>query len=261
MTGTSSATSSAPAGMIRAERLAVRLGERTVIQEISASLERGTTVAIVGRNAAGKTTLLRSIGGILWPSAGTVTWDGKPPASWSARERAKRVAYVAQRPALSVRFSVRETIELGRYALVEDARRIDGAIGAFGLEAIAARPYHDLSVGQQQRVALARAWAQVEPTGALLLDEPFAAMDLAETDRALRLIRAHVAGGGAAAVVVHDLGLAARLADRVWLLAEGRMAADGPVKEVLRPDLLEQHFGVAFRLDADGIPAAVLGRP
>ncbi len=260
MSGSPEPVQSATAGAVRAERLSVRLGDRMAIREITATLERGTTVAVVGRNAAGKTTLLRSIGGILRPTEGGVTWDGRPPSSWSARERAKRVAYVAQRPALSVRFSVRETIELGRYALVEDARRIDGAIGAFGLEAIAARAYHELSVGQQQRVALARAWAQVEPTGALLLDEPFAAMDLAETDRALRLIRAHVVGGGAAAVVVHDLGLAARLADRVWLLADGRMAADGPAAEVLRPDLLERHFGVAFRLDADGIPAAVLGR-
>ncbi len=244
---------------VQAEAIEIALAHRTVLRSVSVRFDRGTTVAIVGRNAAGKTTLLRALGGILEPRAGRITWDGQSPARWSARDRAKRIAYVAQRPALSVRFSVRETIELGRYALVDDVRRIDAAIVAFGLEAIAERPYHDLSVGQQQRVALARAWAQIDPSGGLLLDEPFAAMDLAETDRALRLIRAHVRGGGAAAVVVHDLGLAARLADRVWLLAEGGVAVDGPAKDVLVPEVLARHFGVAFRIDADGVPAPVLG--
>jgi iron complex transport system ATP-binding protein len=97
----------------------------------------------------------------------------------------------------------------------------------------------------------------------LLLDEPFAAMDLAETDRAVRLLRAHVGAragqGGAAIVVVHDLTLAARCSDRVWLLADGRLAAEGPTREILAPSVLERHFGVRFVSDADGVPIAQLG--
>lgn len=245
--------------MITARSLRVRLGDRVVVDDISVALGRGELVAIVGRNAAGKTTLLRTLAGLLVPIAGSVEWAGRSPNRWSARERAHRVAYVAQRPTLSERFSVRDTIELGRYALRHEPRRIDEAILAFGLEAIAARPYHDLSVGQQQRVALARAWAQADPDGVFLLDEPFAAMDLAETDRAVRLLRAHVGQGGAAIVVVHDLTLAARCSDRVWLLADGRMAAQGPTREILAPSVLEEHFGVRFVSDADGVPIAQLG--
>lgn len=247
--------------MIRARSISVRLGHpaRRVLDGVDASLERGRIVAIVGRNAAGKTTLLRALAGLVAPAAGDVTWDGQSPARWGARERARRIAYVAQRPSLSARFSVRDTIALGRYALPPSDARITSATRAFGLGAIAERIYQELSVGQQQRVALARAWAQVDPDGALLLDEPFAAMDLAETDRCARLLRQHARGGGLVALVLHDLNLAARLADEVVVLDQGRMVAAGALRPILTAEFLSVHFGVPFRLDADGVPEPILG--
>ncbi len=259
--------------MIEARAVSVQLGrpsssasssaavaQRRTVDNITSAFHRGQVVAIVGRNAAGKTTLLRALAGVIDVVAGEVLWDGRPPRRWSARERAKRVAYVAQRPLVSARFSVRETIELGRYALPPSDQRVQGAIEAFGLAEIQDRIYHELSVGQQQRVALARAWAQVDANGALLLDEPFAAMDLAETDRSATLVRRFVSGGGLAIVVLHDLSLAARIADAVVVLEAGRMALAGPIREVLTTDFLTRHFGVPFRLDVDGIPEPMVGQ-
>lgn len=245
--------------MIRAEQISVRLGgAHPVLTDVSATLERGQVVVIVGRNAAGKTTLLRALAALVDPWTGTVTWDGRRPGAWTSSERAKRVAYVAQRPTLSAAFSVRETVELGRYALAAAPARIRTAIADFGLDAIVDRPYHMLSVGQQQRVALARAWAQVDPDGAILLDEPFAAMDLAETRRAAQRVRAHAAAGGLAVVVLHDLHLAAQLADTALLIDAGRLVAHGRAGEVLVADRLAAHFGVPFRLDPDGLPEPLL---
>jgi iron complex transport system ATP-binding protein len=249
--------------VIRASGVCVRLASDRgrlawVLDGIDVTLERGRVVAIVGRNAAGKTTLLRTLAGVLEPSEGSVHWDGRDAATWSTRARAERIAYVAQRPSLSARFTVAETIALGRYALPTRPERVLDAIERFGLGAIADRLYHELSIGQQHRVSLARAWAQIESTGALLLDEPFAATDLAETDRSAKLVRQHAARGGLTVVVLHDLSLAARLADEVILLDGGRVAASGAVREVLTVEFLAQHFGVPFRLDLDGIPEPVI---
>jgi iron complex transport system ATP-binding protein len=245
--------------LIAARAVSVRLGAQQALTEVSVTLARGRSVAIVGRNAAGKTTLLRALAGLLPPDSGEVLWEGRSPMRWSARDRARTIAYVAQRSSLSERFSVSETVELGRYALAAAPRRVAEALQAFGLEGLARRAYHELSVGQQQRVALARAWAQIDPGGVLLLDEPFAAMDLAETDRTLRLLDSHRAGGGSAVIVVHDLTLAARLADEAWLLDEGRLVAAGATSELLVPERLSAHFGVPFERDARGHPVPVLG--
>ncbi len=245
--------------MIAARGISIRLGAQQALTGVSVSLARGRSVAIVGRNAAGKTTLLRALAGVLPPDEGEVLWEGRAPMRWSARDRARRVAYVAQRSSLSERFSVRETVELGRYALASSPRRVTDALAAFGLEGLGQRAYHDLSVGQQQRVALARAWAQLDPDGVFLLDEPFAAMDLAETDRTLRLLDAHRGRGGSAVIVVHDLTLAARIADDAWLLDGGRLVAAGTTGELLVPERLTLHFGVPFERDARGCPVPMLG--
>jgi iron complex transport system ATP-binding protein len=245
--------------MIEARSVDVRLGAHLALSSVSVRLTPGRSVAIIGRNAAGKTTLLRTLAGLLEPDAGVVLWEGRPPSRWSARDRARSVAYVAQRSSLSERFSVAETVELGRYALAPAPQRVETALRAFGLETLARRPYHDLSVGQQQRVALARAWAQVDPTGVLLLDEPFAAMDLAETDRTLRLLDAHRSAGGTAVIVVHDLTLAASFADEAWLLEGGRLVAAETSDAIFLPERLAPHFGVPFERDARGRPVPIVG--
>lgn len=240
--------------ILECRAVSVRFGAIEAVAEASGAIGSGEVVAIVGRNAAGKSTLLRAMGGLLVPAAGEVLLDGSPLARAAPGERARRIAFVAQRPVLAAAFTVRESVALGRFALPASPARIERAIAEVGLSDLAGRRYHELSVGQQQRAALARALAQAERDSILLLDEPFAAMDLGEVDRVLSLLGGHADGGGSVVVVLHDLALAAALADRIWLLECGRIADEGPVASVLAPERLAERFGVPFLALADGTP-------
>jgi iron complex transport system ATP-binding protein len=239
------------------DRVSVDLGGRQVLDGVSASVRGGETIAIVGRNGAGKTTLLRAIAGLCPRRGGTITVGGSNVETLSPKARAGRIAFVAQRPTLAAAFTVRETVALGRFAAArqgaEGNTAVADALGRFGLEPFAEREYHELSVGQQQRVSLARAWAQASPTAALLLDEPFAAMDLGEVARSIAVVRAHAARGGAVLAVLHDLAMAHAFATRVWVIDGGTLAADGPTDATLDPARLEGWFGVPFARHALGL--------
>lgn len=240
--------------MIEAVDASVRFGAIEALRAVSLAVHPGERIAIVGRNAAGKSTLLRVLGGLLPATRGVVRLDGRPIGAWSSAARAARIAFVAQRPQLAVSFTLREFVALGRFARPSAPARIDAAIAAVGLGDCPERRFHELSVGQQQRGALARALAQAEPDAVLLLDEPFAAMDYGEVVRSLALLDRHAAGGGVVVCVLHDLALASRLASRVWLLDEGRLVAEGPTAAVLAPSALSARFGVPFVALADGTP-------
>lgn len=225
--------------------LTVRLGGLVVLDDITAAspTEAGVT-AVVGPNAAGKTTLLRTIIGALVPAAGRVEVDGHDPHRW--RGRAASLAYVAQRPSVSAAFTVREVVELGRYALSPDPRRVDWVLDQLELRDVADRVYPALSVGQQQRVAVARAVAQLEPPGVLVLDEPTSAMDLRHAAACHDLLRRLAGEGVQVLVALHDLTRAAAAAGHVWLLDRGRLVADGPAEAVMTPETLGRVFDVPF---------------
>lgn len=225
---------------------------REVLDGLSAHAQAGRITALLGPNAAGKSTLLRCVIGALKPTRGTVLMDGAPVHRMSSRELAARLAYVSQRSAVSARFSVREVIELGRYALSRDPDRVDAAIEHLALEALVDRPYPELSVGQQQRVMLARALAQLSATGHLILDEPMAGMDLRHVHDGMARLRDLADSGITVVMAMHDIGLAAAVADDIWLLEQGRLVAGGQVDQVLRPDRLEALFGVRFQWLKDG---------
>jgi iron complex transport system ATP-binding protein len=242
------------APIVEAIDATVRYGAIEALRALSVAVRPGERIAIVGRNAAGKSTLLRVLGGLVRPESGIVRLGGRPIADWSSVARATRIAFVAQRPEVAVAFTLREVVELGRFALPADPRRIDAAIADVGLSDCTDRPFRQLSVGQQQRGALARALAQAEPDSMLLLDEPFAAMDYGEVVRSLAILDCHAAGGGSVVCVLHDLALASRFASRVWLLDAGRLVDEGPPDAVLAPTKLAARFGVPFTALADGTP-------
>jgi iron complex transport system ATP-binding protein len=182
------------------------------------------------------------------------------------RTLASRIAYVPQRSIVSAAFTVRQVVELGRYALPPDAKGVDRAIGRLDLREIEHRPYRDLSVGQQQRVTLARALAQLtgnESQSVLVLDEPTAAMDLQHAAQALRLLRELAERGCTVVLAMHDLAMAALAADYVWLLQSGRLVAAGVPCEVLEAERLRQVFGVGFNwlTDRDGCPRLMPDSP
>lgn len=204
-------------------------------------------MALLGGNGSGKSTLLAALAGSLRADRGTAFWNDLDLLSASPADRAAQASFVPQRPMLDAAFTVRECVELGRYALTRAPERISAAIDECSLTPLAWRRWHDLSEGQRQRVTLARALAQHSPGGLMLLDEPFAAMDPAATRDALALIKRRTREGATALLATHDLVLAGTAND-IWLLRDGALVAAGTVEEVLVPHVLESIYGVEFTM-------------
>ena len=246
-----------PAPVLRALDLGVSLAGRSVLRDVTATVAAGETIALVGANGAGKTTLLRAVAGLI-PHAGTLELHGRPVADWPAKARARQVALVRQQADLAVDFTAREIVALGRAPWLgwterlpsADRQRVDAALAALDLTALADRPVTRLSGGEQQRVALAQAVAQDAPL--VLLDEPTAHLDVRhQLDLAERIAGLATAGKTVVAAI-HDLALAARVAARVWVLAQGTLVADGSPRAVLTPRLLREAFGVEAEVEAQG---------
>ena len=245
------------------------LGGRPVLRGVSATLADGEITALLGPNGAGKSSLLRLLAGTLAPSAGRVTVFGRQPADYARAALARLVAVVPQATSIPFAFRVREVVAMGRaphvgllgLARPADHRAVAAAMVQAGVAALAARPFDQLSGGEQQRVIVARALAQ-EPR-LLLLDEATAHLDLHHSERIMDLVaelnrRARLA----VVLVTHDPNLAARRAGRVLMLAEGRLVAGGRPAEVLTPELLARYFGCRAAVVTDpftGGPHIVLG--
>lgn len=231
------------------ERLSVRLDRRTIVHEASLALTQGQLTALVGPNGAGKTTLLRGMAGLL-PADGRITLDGCPLADFSPRARAQRIAYLPQGNTFHWPMPVEQIVALGRYPHGDpfsppteaDRQAVAQALTATGTQALAQRPVTHLSGGEKARVGLARALAtQAE---VLLADEPTMSLDPRHQLVVMDLLRAHARGGGMVLTVVHDLALAARYADRVVVMKDGRIAADATPQEALSPERIAAVFGV-----------------
>ncbi len=230
-----------------------RRGPR-VLDGVSLDLRAGRVCALVGPNGSGKSTLLRVLAGLAACDEGRVTLGARGVRSWTAPERARRLALVTQRPEVAFGYSVAEVVRFGlvaRGGLADSASIVDGALARIGMTARAPDRFEHLSVGQQQRVALARALAQMEGMtgGVLLADEPVSAMDPRDALDSLSILEDLARGGHAVLVVLHDLNQALRFADDAIVLgADGRVAARGAVAEVLTPGVLEDVFGVGFEI-------------
>lgn len=235
--------------LLDAHTLGVRLDGRPVLKDITFHVRAGERIALIGPNGAGKTTLLRTLVGLL-PHSGTLHLEGRPLAEWSARDRAREVALVRQQTPLAVDFTVSEIVALGRAPHLgwmdslgdADRQRVDAALDALDLHDLAVRPVPSLSGGEQQRVFLAQALAQDAPL--LLLDEPTAHLDIRHQLDLLRRVERLADTGRTVIAAIHDLELAARFADRILMLADGRLVADGTPGSVLTASRLHDVFGV-----------------
>jgi iron complex transport system ATP-binding protein len=228
-------------------------GERRVLEGADLELREGELVALLGPNGSGKTTLLRVVAGVHAPTAGTVELFGRPLASWSRPELARAVAVLPQSTELPDGFRVSEVVNLGRIphatrafgAAPDDERAVADALRDADAADLADRPVRELSGGERQRVLLALALAQ-EPR-LLLLDEPTLHLDLAHQLGLVRLLRRlRTSRRMTVLAVLHDLNLAAGLADRVLLLRDGRLVAAGGRGRVIDPELARATFGVAI---------------
>ena len=241
--------------MLRADNLACARGGCTILQDIDFTLEAGEVVAVLGNNGAGKSTLLATLTGELSSGAGQVWLGDRPLAAWADNERARLLAVLPQHSTLAFPFVSEEVVAMGRLphgsGRQRDPEIIDEAMQAADISHLRGRNYLTLSGGERQRVHLARVLAQVwqQPGACLLLDEPTASLDLAHQQLTLGQARAFAARGGSVLVILHDLNLAARYADRILLLHRGTMAALGEPWSVLQAERIAEVFGVRVQVE------------
>lgn len=249
--------------LLKLHEVVVRRQQREILHGISLAFEPGTVTALVGPNGAGKSTLLAVAAGDLRADAGEVSLRGRPLASYKAGPLARERAVMPQEHGVRFAFSVEEVVAMGRLPhppdpLVDDAR-VEAAIDAAELQALRLREVQQLSGGESARTTFARVLAQDTPL--LLLDEPTAALDLRHQERTLRSVRACAEAGACVIVVLHDLNLAAGYADRIVLLEQGRVAADGTPLQVLTQDNLQRVYQqdvVVLEHPRRGVPLVVV---
>jgi ABC-type cobalamin/Fe3+-siderophores transport system ATPase subunit len=236
--------------LLAAERIAAGYRDHVVLRDVELALSRGELVALVGPNGAGKSTLLRCLAGLVRPTSGRVSLDGRDVRHLDRAAIARRIAVVPQSFEPLFPFTVREIVALGRTPRLGvlglptalDLAAVDHAIRDLDLEPLAARPIDRLSGGERQRAVLAMALAQGGDV--LLLDEPTVHLDPGHQRATMALIRRLVRERSLAALaVLHDLNLAAAMCDRIVVLSEGRVVADGTPIGVLDALTVQRVFG------------------
>ena len=252
---------------IEGRGLTIGYPDRTVGSGLDVALSTGEVLALLGPNGGGKTTLLKTLLGLLKPKAGEVRLGDKPLDNYSIRERARVVAYVPQVHISTFAFTVETVVLMGRTAhgslfsrpSGQDRAVAQAALERFGIAALANRPYTMISGGERQLVLLARALAQ-EPQF-IVLDEPTASLDFGNQGKVMREIRALAKSGHGVLFTTHDPNHALRAADRAYLLREGTRIADGPVATVLNREQLEALYRATVERLTDRASGAVAFLP
>ncbi len=258
---TESSRHPAPPPALAASELSVALGGRPVLRGVSLEVRRGELLGLLGPNGAGKTTLLRTMAGLLRPRAGRVLSEGQDLWSLSPRQRARRLAYLPQRPDCAWPMAAEAVVALGRLPFgthdqPETRRAVIAAMRETDCLHLADRPVRELSGGERARVFLARALAG--ETGILLADEPVADLDPAHQLAVMELLQARARAGAAVVAVLHDLPLAARFCDRVAVIDRGRVLADDAPAAAMTTQTLGRTFGVVVHSAVvDGTPLVV----
>jgi iron complex transport system ATP-binding protein len=236
--------------ILSADNITFAYGDRPALRGVSVALKPGEVVTLLGPNGSGKSTLIKVLLGHL-QGCGPIKWEGRALRDWPRRELARRVAYLPQSPLFDNQQTVREVLHLGRapywvaFGLESqhDLEVVESTAQSFGLHELLRRRMDELSGGQRQRVFLARCLIQ-QPV-ALLLDEPSTFLDLKHQVELIHLLRTLARESNIAVLMAsHDLNLSAAGADRLVLLNDGEVVANGSPDEVLNPDLLTNVYGV-----------------
>jgi len=227
-----------------------------VLRDLSFDVRTGECFIVIGPNGSGKTTLIRTLAGLMTPTGGDIDFNGRPLERYRRRDRARKVAYVAQTGTDDGPFTVHGTVLMGRAPYLgmlgvegpEDMDIAAEAIAFTGLDHLVDRHVASLSGGERQRAHIARAICQRPEL--ILLDEPTAALDLAHQIRIMDLMGSLKRDRGTTVVMVsHDINLAAMYADRLLLLVDGCLAACGPPADVIREEILVKAYGCDIRVD------------
>jgi len=231
---------------ITCEQLALQRGGRQVLDEIRCQFHPGELTAIVGPNGAGKSTLLEIIAGVLAPSFGALQFDGRDAHHIRAAERARLCAYLPQAESPAWSLAAADLVALGLLPWGRrdgDSGRIAAALKLVDALALAERPVTELSGGELRRVQLARLLVGEAPL--LIADEPTAALDIRHQLQLMHNFRKAADAGKTAILALHDLALAARFCDRVLLLQDGRLRAQGTPQDVFTPALIGDVYGIS----------------
>jgi iron complex transport system ATP-binding protein len=244
--------------------LDVALGGRAVLHGIDAHIASGKLVGVIGPNGAGKSTLARAITGLLKPGAGQVLLDGQPVHGLPRATLARRIAYLPQGQMVNWPLSVERLVTLGRLPHLapftkvgaEDRAAVERAMERAEILDLRHRVVTELSGGERARALIARALAVEAP--ALIVDEPLAALDPGHQLQMMELLKAEADAGSLVIAVLHDLAMATRFCDRLILIHEGRLIADGPPAEVLTPDNLSGCYAIrAWTGEIEGQPVVL----
>jgi len=243
---------------LQAQSLTFSIAERTLVDDVSFTLNPGEMVGLLGLNGAGKTTVLRLLLGLLKPQNGKVKLDGTCLDKLSIQQRAQKIASVGQHEVPPFSFTSAQIVMMGRYAWHGEALKpnaLDEEICANAMQQTDAwdlrhRELGTLSGGERQRVLLARALAQ--QSRYLLLDEPFTYLDLPHQLTLIELMQSIVKKNGLSILVVlHDINLALHYCQRVFLLEHGKLLAEGASADLINPDFLARHFSIKSEIAHD----------
>ncbi|MFJ4771417.1 ABC transporter ATP-binding protein [Streptomyces uncialis] len=249
---------------LRASELTLAYDDRTVVHALDLAVPDGAVTVIVGPNACGKSTTLRALGRLLKPRGGAVLLDGAALATLPTKRIAQQIGLLPQTPVAPEAITVADLVGRGRQPHQRwwqqwseaDERAVTEAMDRTDVTALAERPVDELSGGQRQRVWIAMALAQ--ETELLLLDEPTTYLDISHQVEVLDLVRQlNHDRGRTVVVVLHDLNQAARYADHLVAMKDGRIVAEGPPSEVVTAELVRDVFG----LDCVVVPDPVTGSP
>lgn len=238
--------------MLTANQISFSIKGKNLLENISLEVKPGEVLAIIGANGAGKSTLLKALSGETKSSAERITLNKKPLSEYSSKELAFTRAVMPQSVELNFPFRVEQVVEMGRSAFSDSTSNdsiINEALELFDVKKFSQRSYTDLSGGEKQRVQLARVVAQIWPDGItnnryLFLDECTSALDIRFQHSVFQTIRDFARNNIGVIAIVHDLNLAARYADKVLVLKEGKEIAQGEVETNLTADIIREAFGI-----------------
>ncbi|WP_428469743.1 heme ABC transporter ATP-binding protein [Photobacterium minamisatsumaniensis] len=234
---------------IDASGLNLKLGDKVLLDDLAIQIKSGELTALLGPNGAGKSTLLKVLCGEQ-ESTGHVSFFGKNRATWPPAELAKHLGVLPQHSNLTFAFTAQEVVELGGLPLAltnrETVSIAKEKMAQVDVTNLSCRLYPTLSGGEKQRVHFARVLTQLSRAGEqciLMLDEPTSALDLAHQHKTLQVAKSLAKSGAAVIIVIHDLNLAAQYADRLVILNEGKIQADGCPKDALTAKTIERVYG------------------
>jgi iron complex transport system ATP-binding protein len=250
--------------LLSAERVTLAYGASVVIRDLDCAIPARSITALIGPNGCGKSTLLRALAGMLPPQAGEIFLEGVPVAIRPLKDLARRIGVLAQSAVAPEGLTVIDLVRQGRYPhrtlfgrwSLQDDAACASALDLTGMTELRERRVEQLSGGQRQRAWIAMTLAQ--ETDILLLDEPTTYLDLAHQIEVMDLMKRLVQERGKTVVtVLHDINQAARYADRVIMMAHGRVHAEGAAGEVVTADTIEAVFNVRSKI----VPDPVTGTP